>query len=232
MVASPIPIAVALESGLVLRGHEFSVDGPPIVFVHDLDEDLDAWIPLTSQMAAQGFRVISIDLRGHGLSDGGRDASSIIDDIRAMVGEIKGSFGPAGLVTYGEVAYTTFFIDENWGAPTQVAVSPIPPRTLNLDIDQTKPAMRMIVHGKHDAESSTFVDESYGRIRGQKLLVSTGSDLAGPALIREHPSLFEQIVIFMRRYLTGHQLKFIEDHKDEIAARARQIAAARDTESE
>lgn len=231
MPSGPIPVAIALESGLVLRGHEFSVDGPPIVFVHDFDADLDAWVPVTSQIAGQGFRVISMDLRGHGLSEGEPDPLSAIDDLRGMLGEIRAIFGPVGLVSYGRIAHASFFIDERWGAPAQIAVSPVPAEDLNLDIDQSKPAMRMITYGSKDAESSTFIDDYYGRLRGQKLLVSTGADESGPELIRKRPQIMEQMTMFLRRYLTGHHLAFIADHADEIAARAEQTGAATDTES-
>ena len=179
----------------------------------------------------RGYSVLSFDLRGHGLSEGEPDPLSAIDDLRGMLGEIRAIFGPVGLVCYGRIAHASFFIDERWGAPAQIAVSPVPAEDLNLDIDQSKPAMRMITYGSKDAESSTFVDDYYGRLRGQKLLVSTGADESGPELIRKRPQIMEQMTMFLRRYLPGHHLAFIADHADDIAARAEQTGAATETES-
>ena len=232
MASGPIPIALALESDLVLRGHEFSVDGPPVIFVHDFGEDLDAWVPLTSRMAGNGFRVISMELRGHGLSSGEPDPSSAIDDLRQMLTEIRAAFGPVGLVTHGHLAHASLFIDGDWGAPVQIAVSPAPVEDLNLDIGQSKTAMRMIVYGADHAETSVFANDIYAGLRGQKLLVSTAADETGPKLLRHQPQLFEQMTTFLRRYLIGHHLAFIADHADQIAARAAQAAPASEPENE
>ena len=43
MPAAPVPVAIRLPDGLVLRGHEWPVDGPAVVFLHDHGDDLDAW---------------------------------------------------------------------------------------------------------------------------------------------------------------------------------------------
>ena len=220
MSNSPIPIAIALESGTVLRGHEFSVDGPTVVFVHDIGADLDAWVPLTSRTAKEGFRVVSIELRGHGLSDGHFNRTDLVDDLRTMLGEIRASFGPVALVSYGQVAHASFFLDEAWGAPVQVAVSPRPVNKLDLKVADSKPAMRLILYGANSGDAADYIDTNYSKLKGQKLLASTGSDELGPELLRANPSLFEQMTMFVRRYLIGYHLQFIKDHEDEITERA------------
>ena len=225
MRAAPVPVAIRLPDGLILRGHEWSRDGPAVVFVHDLGDDLDAWGPVTAGVAAHGFRVISVELRGHGLSDGEPDAGALREDMRAMLGEITASFGPVALVAYGSVTETLLFLDGACGAPVQVMVGPRPLETENIDWRTTRSAMRLVLRGALNQEVSQHVGFLYPRMMGQKLQVSGASESAGPALLMDQPQLVEHMVMFLRRYLTGYHLSWIKEHEDQIeAARAARSA--------
>lgn len=228
--AAPLPVAVRLRDGLVLRGHEWSRDGPPVVFVHDLGDDLDAWGPVTGRVAEQGFRVISLELRGHGLSDGELDADAVLDDMVRMLAEVKASFGPVALVAYGSVTETLLFMDDLCGAPVQVMVAPLPRKREQIDWRTTRPATRLVLRGALNVPTTEHVDFIYPRMRGQNLQVTGASDRAGPALLMDQPQLVEHMVMFLRRYLTGHHLSWIADHADQIeAVRAARSAARRET---
>ena len=56
--------------GLTLRGE--LVRGGEIwtVLVHEAGGDIDEWAPLRTRLAARGWTVLALDLRGHGGSDG------------------------------------------------------------------------------------------------------------------------------------------------------------------
>lgn len=223
-------MAVRLRDGLVLRGHEWSRDGPPVVFVHDLGDDLDAWGPVTGRVADQGFRVISLELRGHGLSDGEADADSVLEDMVGTLAEVKASFGPVALVTYGSVADTLLFMDSGCGAPVQVMVAPLPRGREPIDWRTTRPATRLVLRGALNERVTDHVNFIYPRMRGENLQVTGASDRAGPALLMHQPQLVEHMVMFLRRYLTGHHLSWIAEHADQIeAVRAERPAADRET---
>ena len=226
MGAAPVPVAIRLPDGLILRGHEWSQDGPAVLFVHDLGDDLDAWGSLTAGVAAHGFRVISVDLRGHGLSDGESDPEALRDDMVAMLGEITASFGPVGLVAYGSVTEALLFLDGTCGAPVQVMVGPLPRAVAAIDWPTTRSAMRLVLRGALNQEVREHVGFIYPRMMGQKLQVTGASDCAGPSLLMDQPQLVEHMVMFLRRYLTGHHLSWIADHAEQIAAaRAERLAA-------
>lgn len=229
----PLPVAVRLRSGLVLRGHEWSRDGPPVVFVHDVGDDLDAWGPVTARVAEHGFRVISLELRGHGLSDGEPETNRVLEDLVMTVAEIKASFGPLALVTYGSVTDTLLFMDDECGVPVQVMVAPTPGNREPIDWRTTRPATRLVLRGALNEAVTEHVEYIYPRMRGQNLQVTGASNSAGPALLMDQPQLVEHMVMFLRRYLTGHHLSWIADHAEQIeAARAERIGTGNDARSD
>jgi pimeloyl-ACP methyl ester carboxylesterase len=57
--------------GVVLRGELTRGDTSTfLVLVHDVGRDLDDWRPLVAALAATGWSMLALDLRGHGGSDG------------------------------------------------------------------------------------------------------------------------------------------------------------------
>ena len=226
----PLPVAVRLRDGLILRGHEWSRDGPPVLFVHDLGDDLDAWGPVTAWVAEHGFRVISLELRGHGLSDGRRDAGRVLPDLMLALAEVKASFGPVALVTYGSVTDALLYIDAECGAPVHVMVAPLPREREPIDWRTTLPSTRLVLRGAMNEAVTDHVNFIYPRMRGQNLQVTGASDRAGPALLVDQPQMVEHMVMFLRRYLTGYHLSWIADHAEQIEAlRAEREAAECET---
>jgi hypothetical protein len=220
MVSQPIPIAVRLASGITLRGHEWSEDGPPVLFVHDLGGDLDDWGSTPATLARSGFRVISVELRGHGLSDGEPDPSLLVDDVMELVGEVAGPFGPVALVACGSVSEAALYLSKDVGSPVQIMVSPQPLDPAGIDWPTTSYALRLLAVGANNETAHGYARDIYPKMHGQNLWASTGTTDQGPALLAEHPSMVEQVVMFIRRYLTGHHLAWIAEHVDEIKSSA------------
>ena len=55
-----------LQSGIILHYQEFGSDSaPPIVLIHDVG-DCRQWWDEVARLASRGFRVLAVDLRGHG----------------------------------------------------------------------------------------------------------------------------------------------------------------------
>ena len=216
--SGPFPIEVALADGTVLRGLEHPADGPPLLFVHDLGDDLDAWGSLAATVNASGFRVIRLELRGHGLSDGEPDPAATMDDLTGALAEVTGAFGPVGLVIYGAAARTAFDLGTDQGAPVHALIGPMPGSSGSGGGDgggggtRGVPAMRVLFTGSHDEATHDYVRAVHSGLRGQNMWISTGTVLRGPALLREHPHLIEQLVMYMRRHLTAHHLAWIAEH--------------------
>jgi len=218
MTETPIPVAVRLANDLTLRGHEWSVDGPPVVFIHDIGHDLDAWDRVTSTVARSGFRVISLELRGHGLSDGEPDQATVLEDVRLLLTEITQSFGPVALVAYGSASEALISLDGQDGAPVQVIISPKHLDPTGIDWTNSKRATRLIIGGSLDHRAHEYLKAIYPKILGEKLWVSVATKEHGPALLIDQPSSLEQLTIFLRRYLTTYHLAWIKEHEDQIRA--------------
>ena len=213
-LSKPFPIEVALADGTVLRGIEHPADGPPLLFVHDLDEDLDAWGSVAPAVRSEGFRVICLELRGHGLSDGEPDPSSTVNDVTGALAEVQGAFGPCGLVVHGTAAGAAFELGSEHGAPVHAVISPAPGSGTADDSDDgigSVPSMRVLFTGAHDEPVHEHVRTSHSKMRGQNMWISTGTALRGPTLLQEHPHLVEQLVMFMRRHLTAYHLAWIAE---------------------
>ncbi len=216
-LSKPYPIEVALADGTVLRGIEHPADGPPLLFVHDLGEDLDAWGSVAPAVRAEGFRVICLELRGHGLSDGEPDPSATVDDVTGALAEVQGAFGPCGLVVHGTAARAAFELGGEHGAPVHAVVSPAPGSGRSDDDYDgvgSVPSMRVLFTGAHDEPVHEHVRTSHPKMRGQNMWISTGTALRGPALLQEHPHLVEQLVMFMRRHLTAYHLAWIAEQTE------------------
>ncbi len=206
----PYPVEVALTDGTVLRGMEYPADGPPLVFLHDLGDDLDTWRPVAPAVQAAGFRVICLELRGHGLSDGEQDPTTTLDDVTGALAEVRGAFGPVGLVVYGTLTQSALQLGSKQGAPVHGLISPTPPDgRYQLSTPTSVPCMRVVITGAQDEPAHEYVRAIHPRMRGQNMWISTGTALRGPALLRSHPHLLEQLVMFMRRHLTAHHLAWI-----------------------
>ena len=216
MAPSSFPIEVALADGTVLRGIEHPADGPPLLFVHDLGEDLDAWGSVAPAVRAAGFRVICLELRGHGLSDGEPDPSATLDDVTGALAEVQGAFGPCGLVVHGTVGRAAFELGSEHGSPVHAVISPAPGtgRDGNDGIGSV-PSMRVLFTGAQDEPVHQHVRTTHPKMRGQNMWISTGTALRGPTLLQEHPHLVEQLVMFMRRHLTAYHLAWIAEHGSE-----------------
>lgn len=205
------PIEIVLSSGLVLRGLEYSQNGPPVVLVHDVGDDADSWRQVPRELVARGFRVMSLELRGHGLSDGDPDPVAAIGDIPEAVGIVSGSFGPVGLVSYGSTATAALSLGPDDGCPVQILVSPLPDEEFSPR--DAVPAMRALFAGTKDHPADTFIRSIYQSLPGQNMWFSTGMDERGIDLLASNPAMVEQMAMFLRRYLVGHHLAWIAEHQ-------------------
>jgi pimeloyl-ACP methyl ester carboxylesterase len=82
--------------GLRLHVREYgSAQGPPIVFVHGWSQSQLCWSRQIAGPLAADFRLITFDLRGHGMSEQPRDAAAYIDpqlwadDLHAVIGQLR-----------------------------------------------------------------------------------------------------------------------------------------------
>ena len=63
------PVTVRSADGTLLYAEVFGPeDGEPVLLLHGWTETLAFWVYVTEELARRGFRVVAVDLRGHGES--------------------------------------------------------------------------------------------------------------------------------------------------------------------
>lgn len=208
MSETPVPVEVVGSEGVRLRGLEWPVAGPPVIFVHDFGADLDQWGPLTAGLAASGFRVISLELSGHGLSDGDPDPGSISRDIGVMVARASRLWGPLGLVTCGESARGSVGTGAASGAPVHILISP--PQMPVEFMKGGEKALRIIMAGGGDPEGHAAAKSAHDQLPGQRMLMTvSGAAERGVALAGLRPSILEDMAQFFRLYLAPINMAWI-----------------------
>lgn len=88
LAASTQRVALRTEDGVTLAGSWYepsSRPAPAVILVHMLHRSRKDWDGVASRLASEGIGALTIDLRGHGDSQGdtGTDLSSMIRDVRA-----------------------------------------------------------------------------------------------------------------------------------------------------
>ncbi|MEM7129960.1 MAG: alpha/beta hydrolase [Chloroflexota bacterium] len=76
------------HSGLRLNIHHYAADDPTFVLIHGLSSNARTWDQVASHLADAGQTVISVDQRGHGLSDkpdGGYDFATVAEDLHLLM---------------------------------------------------------------------------------------------------------------------------------------------------
>jgi pimeloyl-ACP methyl ester carboxylesterase len=86
------PVEIAMRDGIVLRGSTWGEGDGSLLLLHDLDDvsDLDTWRPLLPAFDPARWRVLALDLRGHGASDGDTDPSLLDADLEDVVSWARG----------------------------------------------------------------------------------------------------------------------------------------------
>ena len=221
MSIEPVSIEVIAGDGLILRGYEWPTRGAPVVLLHDHDDDLDAWHDLDGELATNGFRVINLELRGHGLSDGDANRNTVLSDTQALLKEVKNVWGPVGLCTYGDVAAALCFLDSFCAPTVQIAISPLPSTDKQPDGTGRPDTAYLVISGTGDkkiTEQARIVFDSLGR---NKLWASVASDQQGPELLQKHRHLIGDMTLFLQRYLVPAHLEWQKTALEQVISETR-----------
>lgn len=98
-------VDVTAMDGVQLIAELDGASGPGVVLVPDAGEDASAWQPAASAVAERGFRVLRLDLRGRGASDGAVDLAAADRDVEGAARYLLGrKIRPLFLVGKGATA--------------------------------------------------------------------------------------------------------------------------------
>lgn len=143
-------VDVTAMDGVQLLAELGGTRGPGVVMVHDAGEDRSSWRATADAIVARGFRVLRVDLRGHGESGGARDMGLADRDVEGAYRYLLGrKIRPVFLVAKGGAARAVLAVAERVptggvvlvgtaGAPIE---SPATLKVLRLE-DVTSPEVR------------------------------------------------------------------------------------------
>ncbi len=113
-------IAVGEKRDLSLQVTEWSRRGPACVLLHGFGDNSSVWSHLTPQIMSR-FRVVAIDLRGHGNSDWDPQTRYNTETLTADLAEVINSFDFA----------RTILIGHSWGAAIATRFAAAQPATVS-----------------------------------------------------------------------------------------------------
>lgn len=204
------PVAIAADDGVILRGLRWAGSDAWAVLLHDHgeDEDLDRWAPLAPVLAARGWTVLAVDLRGHGGSDGVWEPALAESDLAVLVEFARdGGAEFIAVICAGEVAILTLRGAAATRPDALVLLSPpLAPEQPLTDLRGAGEA-KLIVVGGGDAALRAGAERLMTAAIGWVLLVSLPAAVQGTALLHGDVGthLREQIVGFLaeRRFLAA-----------------------------
>ena len=84
---APVGERVEVAPGVALQVRRWQAPGQPFLLVHGLASNARVWDGVAGRLAARGFAVYAVDLRGHGESDrpeAGNDTETAAEDVAAL----------------------------------------------------------------------------------------------------------------------------------------------------
>ena len=84
----PVSDSYLSLNGLRFHYRNWGGEGRPVVLLHGLSSNARIWDFVAPRLAAEGFRVLALDQRSHGLTDpadDGYDFPSIVRDLHAFI---------------------------------------------------------------------------------------------------------------------------------------------------
>jgi pimeloyl-ACP methyl ester carboxylesterase len=217
MSESTFPSAEAIEvqttDGLTLRGQAWANESHWAILFHEVGQDLDAWLPLLPYLFGRGYSVLTLDLRGHGISDGEWDAERIALDLRAALDFARGR--GATLISFvgaGESAIpalTEGFVHEFLGL---VLLSAGPLGSHTVDDLRGDGVAKLYIAGTQDTASAVLAEQLRNRSVGWAVLMRVPTDESGTTLLAG----------LWAKHVEEQALYFLEEQRYRVGAARRQ----------
>ncbi len=190
-----------MPDGAVLRGVLWLRADDGLVLVHDVGQDLDAWRPLVGPVAAAGFGVAAVDLRGHGASDGAWDPMRLVSDLQAIAAASRHAFG--GRLVMGSAGVAGLAVLRPGFSPRPDAVILFSPGPLtNGEARQLRGEgiTKLFLVGAEDRQGDAAALELRNHSIGTAAIVSFPTTARGTDLLNQdhQRQAVEKILAFLR----------------------------------
>ncbi|NDJ74687.1 MAG: alpha/beta fold hydrolase, partial [Chloroflexi bacterium] len=211
---TPEPTAVSLGlrlpvgSGIDLQATYYTAPlrpTPGVLLVHMAGRDRTSWEPLANRLQAEGYIVLTVDLRGHGESEGSVDWAQTQDDLRAVLDEFAGYSGvdASQLIVIGAGEGANLALNvcvDRAGCAAAVLLSPqvdyhgiTTPGAMARRGDRPVLILASENDGRNPADSQTLDNAAIGDHR--LIIYPTGH---GTDILTAHPDAVATITVWVR----------------------------------
>ena len=137
---------------------------PPVLLVHGIGQTRGAWLRVAPAIARQGFRIIAIDMRGHGESDwcpqGDYSLDAFASDVRSVITQL----GSAPLIigaSLGGISTVLACGEDDSLNPRAVALIDIVPWIAAAEGNHVRLFMQNTAHGFASVDEATDAVQRY-----------------------------------------------------------------------
>ena len=176
--------------------------------MHDRGGDADAWGKLPGLLARRGFHTVSLEQRGHGLSDGEPDPCALEGDLAEVCAALRADGRRIALVAAGGACGPALRLGPAHGVAIHVLLSPLPvPGPEAGDGGPARPAgvdtAKLLVGGSADPAARRDIEACYRGLRGWTLWASVPVTEQGTELLRCRlaTDIQDTIAAFLRRHI-------------------------------
>jgi pimeloyl-ACP methyl ester carboxylesterase len=208
--AAAADVRIQADDGTTLFARESGKGARGVLLIHDAGRTSADWGLIQSRLEGKGFRVLALDLRGHGESASLLEATE--PDWSAMTTDVRA--GVARLRKQG--AKSVSVVGAGLGANLALAAAAEDPQLASLvllspglNIKGHRPSQSvqnigekpiLMAAAKGDGMSSNALKYLNNQVSGKKRLVYLGGTGSGAALLDDNPGLEDQIYA----WLDGH----------------------------
>lgn len=206
MTVAVHPFELVMADGVVVRGQRWGSGLDWIVLVHDLgeDRDLDDWRPLLPAIMTPERTLLTIDLPGHGASDGEVDASRLASDVERLL-EFTKEQGAEWIALAGAGVAATQALEMASSRPVDALVLLSPEMTVEqAKALRGKGESKLFAVGSRAESVNAAVRQARNSSIGWAMLVSLPTDQQGTELLTGSYArqLIERIVAFLAEQRT------------------------------
>ncbi len=169
-----------------------------MLLVHDVGQDLDAWGSVATDLIAEGYQVVAIDLPGHGLSDDPWDADTFPAVASLLIESLReNGSGRCFVLTAGSLVPLV-------GQAAPDALVALSPRLSPGWTREMSGVPCLILVGSADRDAAAEAETYFRKRTGWCVVSNFGVPENGTALLgtRWSTHIMEQTISFLRDYRT------------------------------
>ena len=207
------PVELTMPDGVVLRGQQWG-DGPDwVILFHDVGEerDLDDWRPLLPAILTSERTLLTVDLAGHGASDGDTDPDRLANDLDSILDSAK-ERGAEWIAVAGAGVSATQLLKNSAVCPIDALILLSP----HLTVEEARQSRgqgeaKLFAVGSRSDSFSAAIRQARSASIGWAMLVSLPTDQQGTDLLAGPyaSQLIERIVPFVAEQRMLSRTRFI-----------------------